>query len=1075
MNNSARIASNVLGTPWPVLWGTRDLSGTIIAWTNHTWNSSGGSGKGGGQVAGGEKDYRTFALGLCLGPVDSINAIWYDNTLIWQGPVSIASAAATANSTQGVGSVIITDTANRGTICFYFGLDTQTQDPILAQFIPDAPFYRGMCYAVFHGPRNGTKGFRIGNADTLSQIAINVTRRPQAPPGTPFTALSLSPTQPISIIAKANYWPDGSRHVYQLICTAGSDNTHVSVAVYRDGDPFGSPASVASGDWFNLDGIYLQAELTWPVPSAAPIPSGGATVTLDLSVNGSGVVTASNEQQIGLATNVSGWTGVKDTEYMLAVTPGNDDTTVNVAVSALSGIDAGGSLVASNGVPFAVGTLGLMATLSWQAGTSPLPGSTQSTFEILVTSAIAPANLGANIGSMLYELLTSTVSGFALNPAIIDATQFNAFAVQTNYAGLNYMTTEKADARGLVQDILKNVQGALTCSNGLIAPRLMGYFPSGPVTPALTLEADDVVGYKIRPGAWYEIPQHVTIKYRDYGRFYRDAIASLPGAGSVGNDDKQIELDLPMVTDLATARLIGLRLKALESLPKKPDTLICGRAAFPIQFGDIIALNNPQIGTLPAAFGYQPGAPLVVLAVREHGPGDELIELDVAPDIFGYLPVNSNATGSGGTGVPAGPSEPFNTISVQDAFEFPTEWATDGSKKFCVFAARTDPDAQGFTLWASSESPPVDYSEVDVGALFCAGGRIGAYVAPRFTMDRQAYIEFTSASQDIDAWQSVSDNDWFGMKFLVLLGGDDSALLFAAENLDFVGSNVFRISGLWGPLSDTIGGAQGLDVWVFAYQPSYNVAALPNWINGATISFKGIPFGSRLSPTLSAATAAQHTISSRASRPRMVQNARANAIAARFNPTYAGGGDIALSWDLCNRLFGFGAETNPNPFDPTIASEVQQCQIDVVVGGTVVNTYTANTRTAITTTTNAGTVTDQTFPVASITGLQVGDAISVFHKSPIDGSNPGEYFGRIASIVPGGGASGQLTLISPLLIVPSTGDTLNRYEASGFVYTAAMNASDNGATPPASITFNVYAYLNGLRSLRPASVTVVKT
>ncbi len=47
---------------------------------------------------------------------------------------------------------------------------------MLAQFIPNAPFYRGMCYAVFHGPRPGTQGFRIGNADTLAQIAVRVER-----------------------------------------------------------------------------------------------------------------------------------------------------------------------------------------------------------------------------------------------------------------------------------------------------------------------------------------------------------------------------------------------------------------------------------------------------------------------------------------------------------------------------------------------------------------------------------------------------------------------------------------------------------------------------------------------------------------------------------------------------------------------------------------------------------------------------------------------------------------------------------------------------------------------------------
>src|SRR5580698_10290482 len=135
------VASNVLGTPWPTLWGVRDLAGTVIAWTNHRFSSSGASGKGGGQVSAGDKDFRTFALGLCIGPVDRITQVLYDNQIIWEGNVSIASAATIATSTIGVGGVILTASAgagegqSRGTIAFYFGVDTQTQDPILAQFI----------------------------------------------------------------------------------------------------------------------------------------------------------------------------------------------------------------------------------------------------------------------------------------------------------------------------------------------------------------------------------------------------------------------------------------------------------------------------------------------------------------------------------------------------------------------------------------------------------------------------------------------------------------------------------------------------------------------------------------------------------------------------------------------------------------------------------------------------------------------------------------------------------------------------------------------------------------------------
>jgi hypothetical protein len=984
MSNSARIASNVLGTPWPVLWGTRDLSGTLVAWTNHSYDSGASSGKGGGVVSGGERDFRTFALGLCIGPVDSINAIWYDNQLIWTGNVSIASAAAAATATQGVGSVLLTDNANRGTICFYFGLDTQTQDPFLAQFIPNAPFYRGMCYAVFHGPRTATngayskKGFRIGSADTLCQIAVNLTRAPAAP-GT-YTAT----VEPYPLNADAE---------------------------------------------------------------AQPI-----TVAVDAS-------------EVG-ASELAG----PSMQYMINATSGPSDSQLAIY---FVGTDYGdtGNLTITNGVQFLLGSFGLKVTLSWPSNSSPAivpsSGVDAATWTIQLVSSTAVAVGGANVGAIVYELLRSTVSGFALNPALFDNAQFAAFAAQANYAGLNYMTTEKADARNLLTDILSYVQGALTISNGLIGPRLMGYLPGNVFETALTLEADDVVGYKIRPGTWYELSHHVTVKYRDSGRFYRDTTLSLPGAGDVGDDEKAVEFDLPMVTDLPTARLIGLRMKALETLPKKPDTLICGRGAFQVQFGDIIALNAPMIGTLPAAFGYQPGNPLVVLAVREHGPGDETIELDVAPDVFGYLPVVNTATGSGGEGIPVGPATPFNRIRVQDAFELPYDWSTDGNKRFVLFAARTDPDAQAFSLWDSMENPPVDYTEADADALFHPGGTILDSRMPAFTMDRNAYIDFNPASQDIDSWQSVSDSEWFSYQFLILIGSGDTASLYAAKELTYLGSNTYRIQGIYGPLSDTLpNNAPTGDIWVFAVQPLYSVLGQPAWVLGTTVSFKGIPFGSRLSPTLADALAAQAVVEDRALCPRAAVNPNANGLGAIMNPTYSSTGtspasDIALAWDLCNRPFGFGAETNPCEFDPAIASEVTQCQVDVIVGSTVVRTATVAVRTSISTSVASGTITSQTFPVSSASNIQAGDRISVVHAG-------GEWFGRVASI-----SASTITLVSPLTIIPSSGDVVNRYEACGYIYDAATNLADNGSLP-ASVKFNIYPYINGLRALNPATITVVK-
>src|SRR6266404_4914368 len=949
------VASNILGTPWPTLWGTRDLNGTVIAWTNHRFSNSGSTGKGGGQVSGGEKDYRTFALGLCIGPVDRITEIWYDNALIWQGNVSVTSAATAATATIGVGGVVLTDNSSRGTIAFYFGLSAQTQPPILAQFIPDAPFYRGMCYAVFHGDRTGTRGFRIGNADTLAQVALRVTRIPTSPPGTAFN-------------------------------------------------------------------VQTQAS-----PQNDAVVSGGPVITADDSA----------------------FTGNASIIYQLGVQAGPSSSQALVTVSVLDGSDAGSSpFTITSGTPFTVGNFGLMATLTWTGTLISAPNTGQ--WLILLTSNMVALG-GANVAGIVYELLASSVHGIALDPALINDVAFSSAALSLLNMGLSWVVKEKGDARQLITDILKNVQGALVISNGQIGLQLL----SGGAS-VLTLEADDVLGLKQRPGSWYEVPQSTTVKYNDVTRKFHDTVLSLPGAGNFGNDEKNTEIALPMVTDAGVARLIGTRLRMLETLPKNPDTITCGRGAFQLQFGDVFVVNDPPRG-------YDSTTPMIIVAIREHGMGDEAIEIDVVPEVFGFLPALVKSVGGGGGGGGGG-STPINPIQLQDAVELPWDFAQDGSKQFTLFAARPDPDVEGLALYASIEDPPVDYDNVDSDAPFHAGGKVISVNFSQFTMDREASMDFNQGSDDIDGFSSLSDGDWFGYKMLVLVGGGIGAGLYAARELVFLGGTTWRLRGIFGPLSDTPvpSPAANSPLWVFRIQPLYSVPGEPAWVIDTLLSQKGIPFGSRLSPTLADALLAQLTIVSRAARPFPADNLVANGRGASMTPLYTG--DIALAWVLRDRGYGFGYETNPSPFDTSVLSEIDTCDVELWVGGVLKRTATVSVRHDTVQTSTVSVASAQQFDVGSVAGLQPGDLISV----AVFG-NTGQIFGRIQSI------SGlTITLFSALPVLPVSDELVTRYESVGYVYDAATNESDNGGSLAATVDVKVYPNLNGLRALRPAETTVVK-
>lgn len=149
----------------PDLLGTSKISGNILHWENNynvpiketrqvyagtrpvSSSSSSGGGKGGGggsesntvvyepvyqteEVTVGYTYYLTWAIGICLGPVDALYTVMRNNEAIWAGEVLRSAVGSyTTISIPGMGSMI-----------FYFGTDDQPVN----NYAP-----RRLCYAVF--------------------------------------------------------------------------------------------------------------------------------------------------------------------------------------------------------------------------------------------------------------------------------------------------------------------------------------------------------------------------------------------------------------------------------------------------------------------------------------------------------------------------------------------------------------------------------------------------------------------------------------------------------------------------------------------------------------------------------------------------------------------------------------------------------------------------------------------------------------------------------------------------------------------------------------------------------------
>lgn len=146
------IQTSTYGTLIPILWGQQRLAGNII-WASvirsETNTSGGGGGKGGGS-GGGETTYtyfRAVAIALCQGPILSVDRIWANTGLIWDGTTATYP------------------------FTLHLGDETQIPSSIMESYdgAGNIPAYRGIAYIEFDN-------FPLSDfSNTLPQFSFEVT------------------------------------------------------------------------------------------------------------------------------------------------------------------------------------------------------------------------------------------------------------------------------------------------------------------------------------------------------------------------------------------------------------------------------------------------------------------------------------------------------------------------------------------------------------------------------------------------------------------------------------------------------------------------------------------------------------------------------------------------------------------------------------------------------------------------------------------------------------------------------------------------------------------------------------
>lgn len=161
--NDLSVQTSTYGAQIPVIKGSVATFGNIFWVENNalkeTKKTEEQGGKGGGGAETTTYSYSaTFALGLCLGPVDGIRRIWCSGKLLFDSGDSSLSAVVASNFVGMAVNGLLTiamkatpETTGNGAIRFYNGGPLQEPDPRMqaALGVDNTPAYRGLAYIVF--------------------------------------------------------------------------------------------------------------------------------------------------------------------------------------------------------------------------------------------------------------------------------------------------------------------------------------------------------------------------------------------------------------------------------------------------------------------------------------------------------------------------------------------------------------------------------------------------------------------------------------------------------------------------------------------------------------------------------------------------------------------------------------------------------------------------------------------------------------------------------------------------------------------------------------------------------------
>lgn len=258
----------------------------------------------------------------------------------------------------------------------------------------------------------------------------------------------------------------------------------------------------------------------------------------------------------------------------------------------------------------------------------PALGLTLGQHQIAIIGGIG---FDANPACVIYEMLTNARWGLGIPAALVDAEAF-ASAAQTLYAeglGISITVDSAEHALDLLGELSRHVDGAIYSDpvTGIISIRLVRADYRLEDLPVL--QAPDVESVQLQRPAWDEVPNVVKIAFVDRASNHLARVAQVQNLAAIELAGRQIVQDVSYngITNAAAAQLVAQRELNVLGFPAAKLSIVTNRKSWARRPVEPFILNWPKLGIA--------GQVCRVTRVRPGTLEDNRITIEAVEDPFG--------------------------------------------------------------------------------------------------------------------------------------------------------------------------------------------------------------------------------------------------------------------------------------------------------------------------------------------------------------------------------------------------------------------------------------------------------